>query len=105
MESHNVPPTKQNIRGENIVYIVILLTVHWTLFFILTNLGYIDYNWSRWVMYPAVIMVPLLSLLYSIGTKKRFVAEIPKNKEKKYALSVILTITISAMLSIVSLLL
>jgi len=105
MELYNASPMKPYIRGENIVYIVILLIIHWTLFFVLTNLDYLDYNLSKLFMYPAPIIAGLLSLLYSIGTRKGFIAEMPKDKEKKHILLLMSIVAISAALSIASLLL
>lgn len=87
------------LSGTGLFAIVVLLVAHWTVFTVLIQLGVFTYQETRWYFMPVPLALGVVFFLYSYGTKKGFVEEIPSEKKRRYDVAVVASVVLSAVLS------
>jgi len=87
---------REPLSGENLVYAVVLLVFHVTIWGIMWKLGVIGYKVFLLLIMPAVLLAGIISVVYSIGVRRGWVRVPSKQNEKKLILILILSIIMSA---------
>ena len=79
------------LKGENLLYLAVILIFDFFLFALLVKTGFIEYEIARWFMYPPTLLVPIISLVCAVGIRKGFIEDIPK--ERRIVIPITLTLS------------
>lgn len=74
---------REPLSGENLVYVVVLLIFHVTIWEIMWKLGVIGYKVFLLLVMPAVLLAGIISIIFSIGVRRGWIKEPSKQNEKK----------------------
>jgi len=90
------------LNGENLVYVMVLLIFHITLWELMWKLNIVSYRVFLLLIIPATLLAGIISALYSIGVRKGLIREPSKQNEKKLVLVLVSSVVISASLILFS---